>query len=198
VFCLFLIGIVTFISGNLAQVNAATSSTVLPIAKGGTGANSASGARTNLNAQETLVSGTNIKTAFGNSLLGSGNISNISYNKVSGLALGETAAAYSGYDGAPTFAGITCTFKTGICSWVTCAYCDVMLEYVLGESPSSIKTFNFTNSTDKPVETSQKILGAGWYLGWATGTITNNTGIYEVSLYKRPGSGSLYLATRVG
>ncbi|MDR3128397.1 MAG: hypothetical protein LBT99_03635, partial [Bifidobacteriaceae bacterium] len=40
VFCLFLIGIVTFISGGLGQVNAVTSSTVLPVAKGGTGVNS--------------------------------------------------------------------------------------------------------------------------------------------------------------
>ncbi|MDR3128044.1 MAG: hypothetical protein LBT99_01780 [Bifidobacteriaceae bacterium] len=48
ILCLFLIGIVTFISGNLAQVSAATSSTVLPVAKGGTGSNSASGAATNI------------------------------------------------------------------------------------------------------------------------------------------------------
>ncbi|MDR3127887.1 MAG: hypothetical protein LBT99_00965 [Bifidobacteriaceae bacterium] len=72
--CLFLFGIVTFVSGNLSQVNAASSSTVLPVAKGGTGSNSTSGARTNLNAQETLVSGTNIKRVFGQSLLGSGNV----------------------------------------------------------------------------------------------------------------------------
>ncbi|MDR3127978.1 MAG: hypothetical protein LBT99_01440 [Bifidobacteriaceae bacterium] len=39
ILCLFLFGIVTFISGNLTQVNAATSSTVLPVAKGGTGNN---------------------------------------------------------------------------------------------------------------------------------------------------------------
>ncbi|MDR3128273.1 MAG: hypothetical protein LBT99_02980, partial [Bifidobacteriaceae bacterium] len=48
IFCLFLFGVVTFVSGNLAQVNAASSSTVLPVAKGGTGANSASQALTNL------------------------------------------------------------------------------------------------------------------------------------------------------
>ncbi|MDR3128271.1 MAG: hypothetical protein LBT99_02970 [Bifidobacteriaceae bacterium] len=48
IFCLFLFGIVAFVSGNLSQVNAASSSTVLPIAKGGTGANSASGALDNL------------------------------------------------------------------------------------------------------------------------------------------------------
>ncbi|MDR3127846.1 MAG: hypothetical protein LBT99_00750 [Bifidobacteriaceae bacterium] len=53
VFCLFLFGIVTFISGNLAQVNAATSSTVLPVAKGGTAATSASAARNNLQAEYT-------------------------------------------------------------------------------------------------------------------------------------------------
>ncbi|MDR3128001.1 MAG: hypothetical protein LBT99_01555, partial [Bifidobacteriaceae bacterium] len=48
IFCLFLFSIVIFISGNLSQVNAASSSTVLPIAKGGTGSNSASGAATNI------------------------------------------------------------------------------------------------------------------------------------------------------
>jgi hypothetical protein len=36
---LFLFSVVTFISGGLGQVNAATSSTVLPVAKGGTGLN---------------------------------------------------------------------------------------------------------------------------------------------------------------
>lgn len=46
----------------------------LPIANGGTGATTASGARTNLVAQETLVSGTNIKTVNSTSLLGSGDI----------------------------------------------------------------------------------------------------------------------------
>ncbi|MDR3127769.1 MAG: hypothetical protein LBT99_00355 [Bifidobacteriaceae bacterium] len=48
VFCLFLFGVVTFVSGNLSQVNAASSSTVLPVAKGGTGSNSASQALINL------------------------------------------------------------------------------------------------------------------------------------------------------
>ncbi|MDR3127717.1 MAG: hypothetical protein LBT99_00085 [Bifidobacteriaceae bacterium] len=91
IFCLFLFGVVTFISGNLSQVNAASSSTVLPVAKGGTGANSASGARTNLNAQEKLVSDTNIKSVLGQSLLGSGNINFV--NKIEAtsatLAIGE-------------------------------------------------------------------------------------------------------------
>jgi hypothetical protein len=44
------------------------------IANGGTGATTAANARTALSAQETLVSGTNIKTVNGTSLLGSGNI----------------------------------------------------------------------------------------------------------------------------
>ncbi len=50
------------VSGTVAVVN------------GGTGATDAAAARTNLGAQETLVSGTNIKTVNSTSLLGSGNI----------------------------------------------------------------------------------------------------------------------------
>ncbi len=46
----------------------------LKLSKGGTGAATAAGARTNLGAQETLVSGTNIKTVNSTSLLGPGNI----------------------------------------------------------------------------------------------------------------------------
>lgn len=49
--------------------------TALGIASGGTGATTAAVARTNLGAQETLVSGTNIKTVGGTSLLGAGDIS---------------------------------------------------------------------------------------------------------------------------
>ena len=48
---------------------------VLPINRGGTNANTAAAARSSLGAQETLVSGTNIKTINNESLLGSGNIS---------------------------------------------------------------------------------------------------------------------------
>ena len=44
------------------------------VANGGTGATTAANARTNLSAQETLVSGTNIKTINSTSILGSGNI----------------------------------------------------------------------------------------------------------------------------
>ena len=46
----------------------------LPVANGGTGSSTAPGARSALSAQETLVSGTNIKTINGTSVLGSGNI----------------------------------------------------------------------------------------------------------------------------
>ena len=49
-------------------------SNVTPVANGGTGATTADDARTNLSAQVTLVSGTNIKTINSTTLLGSGDV----------------------------------------------------------------------------------------------------------------------------
>lgn len=69
-----------------AAINAAAATTVgtitsgvwngtdIAVADGGTGASDAATARTNLDAQATLVSGTNIKTINGNTLLGSGDL----------------------------------------------------------------------------------------------------------------------------
>ena len=61
-------------AGNVA-FNSATLAVALAIASGGTGASNAATARANLGAQETLVSGSNIKTINGQSLLGSGDLS---------------------------------------------------------------------------------------------------------------------------
>ncbi|MDR3128046.1 MAG: hypothetical protein LBT99_01790 [Bifidobacteriaceae bacterium] len=114
VFCLFLFGVVAFVSGNLSQVNAASSSTVLPVAKGGTGSNSANGARTNLNAQERLVSGTNIKSIFGQSLLGAGNVTNISQINTSdcNLTVGQRYIAQNvGYQNGKSINGLHFNYR---------------------------------------------------------------------------------------
>jgi hypothetical protein len=66
-------GLTTAPSWGKVDLTSAVSNT-LPVTSGGTGATDAATARTNLSAQETLVSGTNIKTVNSTSLLGSGNI----------------------------------------------------------------------------------------------------------------------------
>jgi hypothetical protein len=76
------------------------------VANGGTGAVNSSGALTNLGAQATLVSGTNIKTVNGNSLLGSGNV------VISGTPAGSTTQIQ--YNDAGAFgASSAFTFSAG-------------------------------------------------------------------------------------
>jgi hypothetical protein len=105
-----------------AQVTFLTSlalSTALPITSGGTGATTASGARTALSAQETLVSGTNIKTINSTSLLGSGNISTtpaVATPSAVGTVYGkqDTASAFQAY-GYLALDGVTSgTFNTAV------------------------------------------------------------------------------------
>lgn len=60
--------------GPITSAGTLTLSGTLAIAHGGTGATSAAAARTTLGAQAALVSGTNIKTINGTSILGSGDI----------------------------------------------------------------------------------------------------------------------------
>ncbi|MDR3128043.1 MAG: hypothetical protein LBT99_01775 [Bifidobacteriaceae bacterium] len=194
IFCLFLFGIVTFISGGLGQVNAATSSTVLPVAKGGTGSNSASGARTNLNAQETLVSGTNIKSLFGRTLLGSGDFGTLTTNKTSGLAIGENTIIRGPTNEPLIFYGIACEFFTGICSWTQPSYNDSDLIYDAGDGV--VKSFHKASDGNTP-SISLKLFGDNWVYGWARGLIMTSSGAFNCDLYKTRGLGFFFHITRI-
>ena len=77
------------------------------IANGGTGATTAANARTALSAQETLVSGTNIKTVNGTSLLGSGNIAVVAAPAGSSTQVQFNTAGALGASADLTFNGAT-------------------------------------------------------------------------------------------
>jgi len=80
-------------TGNAATATTATNVTgTVAIANGGTGSTTAAGARTNLSAQETLVSGTNIKTINSTSLLGSGDIAIQAFPSGTKMMFVQTAA----------------------------------------------------------------------------------------------------------
>lgn len=86
--------------------------TALPIDSGGTGASNAADARNALDAQQTLVSGSNIQTINGNSILGSGNLvvtSPTATPTTLGLVYGRPTAAFDnisyGYDAMSASAG---------------------------------------------------------------------------------------------
>jgi hypothetical protein len=179
VFCLFLFGVVAFVSGNLTQVNAASSSTVLPIAKGGTGSNSASGARTNLNAQEKLVSGTNIKSVFGQSLLGSGDVTNktsgntLSSGKYSSFQLGYNNQTYT-IDEVITFNATARTVSFILGSWQA-----VYMHSINAGTHEPSVLWHSTETISQPITVTLKVPTWGFAYGHAN---TTNGGIYIVTL----------------
>jgi hypothetical protein len=186
VFCLFLFGVVTFVSGNLTQVNAASSSTVLPVAKGGTGANSASGARTNLNAQETLVSGTNIKSVFGQSLLGSGNMNNIT-SSTSNINIGQIGEIRSN-DNIINGWGIQCAYSSGNCNFYLSSWGDVFLQYTSSSDYTMRKYLASDDTGSGKTVLASKILPASNVSGFISGDIATKYGNLTFSVIKDEGN----------
>lgn len=87
----------------LPAVDPATITGVVLLENGGTGAATASGARANLEAQATLVSGTNIKSINSTSLLGAGDLSLFT----GGLTRVEVVATLPGSPNATTLYIVT-------------------------------------------------------------------------------------------
>ncbi|MDR3127875.1 MAG: hypothetical protein LBT99_00905, partial [Bifidobacteriaceae bacterium] len=149
--------------------------------------------RTNLNAQETLVSGTNIKSIFGQSLLGSGNLNPITINKTSDLVIGETALLRAGFGSTVTFYGVTCVFDTGVCSWALKPYGDAYFVYDTGDGV--VKSYTKASAAST-TDISLKLLSIKSGQSWAKGFILMTTGHYEYEFYKGVGNGAFYFIRR--
>lgn len=85
----------------------------LGVSAGGTGATSAAGARSALGAQAALVSGTNIKTISGNSLLGAGSIDFKTVNGTSLIGSGDISTVQTIFPAGTKMLFIQSTAPTG-------------------------------------------------------------------------------------